>query len=214
VIGSHITGSRKIVLRKPTEPLFRDLSEAETPKQMEQKEYQEPWFCTVDLQPCGAEVVADDGAGNPVLLRNDYGKGAVYLSVPEYMMEGLGDYGKRLSFFESMVRGLAGHGPISVTAPGSASPQADISWIASYQTPATMSRDLSEAEIPRHADVVVVIANHGSSRQSVDVTWRGGCKAAAIEVGKGDLKSRRQADSSVFSLDVQSEDVALLRIRR
>lgn len=186
VIGSHIVGSYKIV---PKQAL----------RGVDQTEFQEPWFCIVDMQLSGAETVADDGAGNPVLLRNRYGKGWVYLSVPEYMMEGLGDYGRRLSFFESMLKGMAGMGPVSVTAPASTSPQSDISWVAAYQG----------------ADsVIVALANHGSTEKAVEITWWGVSKDARLEVGQQPLSTDRQEARSVFGLTIPPEDVALLRIRK
>jgi len=183
VIGSHVTGSTKIV---------RKLSL----RGVDEKESAEPWFCSVDVQPCGAEVVADDGAGNPVLLRNHFGRGWVYLSVPEYMMEGLGEYSARLNFFASMVRGLAGMGPVSVTARGSDAPQADISWLASYQ-----GKD----------SVVVLLVNHGDTERPIDVTWRGACRDGRVEVGNATLSTLARKSSTTFSLTVCAQDVVVLR---
>lgn len=183
VIGSHVTSSIKIV---PKTRL----------KGIEQTEYSAPWFYCVDTQLCGAEVVADDGAGHPVLLRNRFGSGWVYLSVPEYMMEGLGDCSARLSFFEDMIKGLAGRGPVSVTAPRASSPQSDISWIASYQGDSA----------------VVLLVNHGASASSVDVTWREPCKGASVEVGLSEMTSQKRAHSTVFSLSIPPEDLVMIRI--
>lgn len=184
VIGSHVIGSNKIVRKLPF-------------KGVNQEEFSEPWFCCVDMQLTGAEVVADNGSEVPVLLRNRYGSGWVYLSTPEYMMEGLGEYSTRLKFFEAMIRGLADMGPVSVTAQDSASPQADISWAASYQG---------------NDSVVVAVVNHGSTDKLVDVTWRGACSAGLVEVGSSALNTTKRARSTVFGLSVPPGDVVLLRV--
>jgi hypothetical protein len=63
------------------------------------------------------------------------------------MMEGYDNYDKTLGFFREMILGLLG-GPVSVTAQGSQTPQADISWAASKQG---------------DDSVVVVVVNHGKS---------------------------------------------------
>jgi len=185
VIGSRIFGSSKIArkaeLRGVTEQEFAELA-----------------FCSQDVQPTTAEVVADDGAGNPVLLRNRFGKGTVYLSIPEYMMEGYANLDDSLKFFKAMIRGIGGTGPIDVTAPGSEAPQADISWAASYQ-----GKD----------SVVAVVANHGESARGVVVRWRGKCAGGAVEVGQSEVTTRSDEGGTAFGVTVPPADVLLLRIR-
>lgn len=181
-VGGHVPGRRifasgKIVRKLPLEGVT-------------QQEFAEPWFCSQDVQRTTAEVVADDGAGNPVLLMNHFGKGNVYLSTPEYMMEGYGDYTNTLSFFKAMVLGLGANSPVEVTG-------ADISWAASHQG---------------EDSVVVVVANHGKKPSAADVVWRGTAKSAAIDVGSGELKTRSANGGAAYSLTIPAEDVAVVRV--
>lgn len=185
---SHIVGSYQIVRKLPL-------------KGVPQESFWEPWYCCVDVQPTTAEVVADNGDAKPVpvLLRNRYGKGLVYLSLPEYMMEGLGDYTTTLSFFETMIRGLAGQGAVNVTAPDSDSPQTDISWQAAYQA---------------EDSIVVVLANHGESAKAVDVTCRIPSVGGQVKVGNESVTMDKRPHATAFSLTVPAQDIILLRIKR
>lgn len=185
---SRIVASNQIIRKLPL-------------KGVPQESFQEPWYCCVDVQPTTAEVVAESGTDKPipVLLRNRYGKGTVYLSLPEYMMEGYGDYSKTLGFFESMIRGLAGQGVLTVTSPDSETAQADISWQAAFQA---------------EDSIVVVIANHGESTKEVDVSCRIPCDGGQVEVGNASININRKPHAAVFRLAVQAQDITLLRIRK
>ncbi|MHB0998123.1 MAG: hypothetical protein ACYC27_02665 [Armatimonadota bacterium] len=185
---SHVTASSKIVRKMPL-------------KGVHQEEFTEPWYCCVDVQPTTAEIIADTGTDKPapVLLLNRYGRGQVYLSLPEYMMEGYGDYTKTLGFFESMIRSLSNQGIITVTSPNSDSAQTDISWQASYQA---------------EDSIVVVLANHGDSTKGVDVTCRVPCTGGSIEVGSASVTINKRTHATVFNLTVPAQDIVLLRIRK
>ena len=185
---SHVVGSYQIIRKLPM-------------KGVSQETFREPWYCCVDVQPTTAEVVADNGEAKPVpvLLRNKYGKGLVYLSLPEYMMEGLGDYATTLSFFETMIGGLAGQGSVNVTVPGSEAAQTDISWQAAYQA---------------EDSIVVVLANHGDSAKEVDVTCRIPCDGGQVEVGNASVKVDKRPNATVFSLTVSAQDIVLLRMKK
>jgi hypothetical protein len=162
------------------------------------KSYSEPWFVVQDVQVKTAEIIADDGAGNPILTRNKYGNGYAYLSTPEYMMEGYGDFTKPLTFFKSLVAGLNTTGKVKVTMPGYSEPQEDISWVAAYQG---------------HNEVVVLVVNHDKeSRKDVDVTWNQPGVTAKIEVGMDKLNTKTENDKTIFNVTVDPEDVVVLRI--
>lgn len=161
-----------------------------------EKEFAEPWYACQDVQPTTAQVVADDGAGNPILLRHRYGSGSVYLSTPEYMMEGFGTQKAPLGFFKSLVLGLAKSSPVRVTAPDSDLPPADISWVASRQSDS----------------VLVTLANHSKSPRQVQVTWSGPSTHASLEVGVGPMDSKSSGRTSTYTLTIAPEDVAVVRV--
>lgn len=131
-----------------------------------------------DVQVKGAEVIADDGAGRPVLLRHRCGRGQVFLSTPDTLLDGT---------FTALLRGLTLTGPVHVSAPGSEAPQADVSWVASTQEPDS---------------VMVVQANHGSVERPVEVAWRRPCSGGAVEVGSGTAQLARRGGSKPFSLTI------------
>lgn len=183
-VGGHVPGRRI----DPSNKIVRKLTLAGVTAE----EFTEPSFCSQDVQPTTAEVVAADDAGRPVLLRNKFGKGTVYLSVPEYMMEGYGAQDTPLGFFRDMILGLRGQGPVNVTAAASDAPAQDVSWCAATQG----------------EDVVVAAANHGKSAVDVDVTCRGKPGKATLDIGQGGIK---RTDGG-WRVTVQPEDVVLVRI--
>lgn len=160
-------------------------------------EYPEPWYAAQDIQLKGAEVIADDGSGNPVLIRNKFGEGYVYLSTPEYMLHGFDEYKQTLSLYRNMILNTIKTSPINVTSVGKNTSENDISWTASYQGDS----------------VIAAIANHGKSNRKVDVHWRKPCKVGTVEVGSKEIESKQVESGMVFTVNVLSEDIILLRIR-
>jgi hypothetical protein len=164
--------------------------------------YTEPWFVAQDLQPLpGTEILASTAAtdGQPVLLRHAFGQGSVYLCAAEYMTDGYQDRRRVLGYCADLLRGLATQGKVQVTAPGTATPAPDLSWIAAR----------------RGADgTVLVLANHASAERTVEVTWRAPGQNPQVEVGTGRLTATRQeGDAVVFTLALAAEDVLVLGVR-
>ena len=122
------------------------------------KEWRGPWFVVQDVQPQGAEVVAVTGTGEPALLRHRYGKGEVWLSAPDFMLEGSGAPAAMLGCWGDLLRAQAvERAQVRVTAPGGGSAPVDVSWVAARQG----------------SDVVVLLVNHGKAPVEAEVTVRG-----------------------------------------
>lgn len=181
--GTRVFSSSRIVLRR------------ELPG-IKQTEFSEPWFCSQDVGLCGAEVAADDGNGNPVLLCNRYGKGEVWLSTPEYMMEGYGSQTAVLGFFKALTESLCRDSLVSVSAAETCEPAPDISWSASRQG----------------QDVLIVIANHGSSARKVSVVVRRPCERVDVEMGPA-AAAVFDGGGSRADITIGPEDAVLLRAR-
>ena len=188
-VGGHVPGrqiyvSNKIIRKLPLQGV-------------DQEDFTDPWFCSQDVQPTTAEAVAEDEKGNPVLLRNNFGRGLVYLSTPEYMMQGYEDYSKTLGFFAQMICGLAQTGPVSVNAPGTNDSPADISWTAAYQG---------------EGSVVLAVANHGSEPSECEIAWDGSCKSAKVEAGSAQAERTSKAGKPGWVLTLPPEDAVIFRI--
>ena len=158
---------------------------------MARREFQESWFCTVGVEPAGAKVLAVDGDGHPVLLRNTYGEGVVYLSTPEYMMEGYGDQKNALNFFKALLPMLIPKSPVWVESDG------DLSWVASCQGANS---------------VVVAVANHYKSGRRANVIWRGASVKGDLDVASGKVQVKERNGATTYSISIPAEDVAVLRI--
>lgn len=185
IIGRRIFSSQRVRVRYRIAGLSRDA-------------YDEPPYALQDVQTETAEVLADDGNGNPVLLRNRYGKGYAWLSTPEYMLEGWGDRYRPLNFFADLLHGLLRSGPVAVTQLGDERAADDISWIAARRGP---------------QEVLVLLVNHGRNEREADVHWRASVRHASIQAGGGRLVNVQEVDSgAVFRVTVPPEDVALLGI--
>ncbi len=134
-LGTHIHASAKVVVPEALDGV--------------ESEYPEPWYCAIHVWPTeDTEVLAHDGEGNPVLTRNAWGEGTVYLSTPEYMLEGFGEQENALNFFKALLPTLVPRAAVTVEQQG------DVSWIASRQG----------------EDMVVALANHASEPRWVEVT--------------------------------------------
>jgi hypothetical protein len=157
--------------------------------------YDEPWFVSVRVAlEQGSEVVAEDGDGVPVLVRNRIGRGTVYLSLAEYCLEGYGQQTTPLRFFVDLLSGLAREKSTVHVESGS-----DLSWIASAQAG-------DEAD----ADVVLVLANHAEdAREAVFVHRLDPASSAALEIGVGPLQP---LGDGRFRVLVPAKDVALVRL--
>lgn len=187
-VGGHVPGRKVISGNKIVRKLPID--------GIEQKEFSEPWFVTQDVQVKTAEVVADDGNGNPVLLRNRFGKGAVYLSTPEYMMEGYNDFSRTLNFFKAVLLTLGRTSPVTVTAPDSDLPTSDISWVASRQA----------------NSVVICIANHSKNTSKAEIAWRAPFVECKVEVGSAKAERKNGLDNARWEITVPGEDIVVVRI--
>ncbi len=126
--------------------------------------YDEPWFVVQDVQAVDAEVVAATPSRLPVLLRHAYGKGSVWLSTPDYVLEGSQTPARRLEFFVDLFRALGAASPVRVAARGGGALAADVSWVAARQG----------------GDVVVAVANHGMSAIGVEVSCGSVVSAAVV----------------------------------
>lgn len=186
-VGGHVPGRRAASADK----IVRKLPIAG----VDQQDFPEPWFVAQDVQVKTAEVVAGDGKGSPILLRNRFGKGTVYLSTPEYNMEGHGD--STLSFFRAVLLTLGRESQVTVTAPGSDSPARDISWIASRQG---------------ESSVLICIANHGKEPSTTQVTFRGAIVKCEVEVGSAKAEPKSITGGTRWTIAVPAEDVVLLRV--
>lgn len=184
VIGRNVKGSLKIVLK------------IQFPG-MDKTQYDEPWFAMQDVKVKGAEVVADDGAGTPVLLRHKYGKGFAWLSTPEYMLEGIGNRTSPLNFFRALITGFSQAGEVTVTAPGSINPQADISWVASRQA----------------GELAVFVVNHGTLAKDAEIICNLPNITGKLEVGSGAMDVKEGSAKTSFKVAIPAEDVAVLRIK-
>jgi hypothetical protein len=159
---------------------------------LEKREFGEPWFCSIDVKPTSAKVLAADHEGHPVLLQNAYGKGLVYLTTPEYMSEGYREQEKRLGFFATVLPVLIPPGPIQVAGEG------NISWVAARQ--GTNS-------------VIVVLANHSKAERNAEIIWRGAFRRGEVEIGDTSLSEPTDDGTAVrHRLIVPPEDIVLVRI--
>jgi len=177
-LGTRIYASNKIVRTGPVPGV-------------EQKQFDEPWYCAVHVEPTTADVLATDHEHHPVLLRNRFGRGVVYLATPEYMSPGYGDLARPLHFFAALLPGLVQDVPIRVT---SAEP---VSWVAAFQG--------------THA-VVVALANHGKQPTKAEVLWQGGHSGSTVDFGSGRLRMERSGETARHTLSIPAEDVVVLRI--
>lgn len=151
-------------------------------------EFVEPWFASVEVAPSGAEVVATDGEGAPVLLRHAVGAGKVYLSTPEYCLEGWGDQSAPLGYFRTLLGQLGARGGLSA-----ACAEGGVSWLPAR----------------RGAQQLLLLANHAPSERTATLSapaegaWQ-------VLVGTGELGRQAERDS----VAVGPEDVALLQWNR
>lgn len=181
LIGRRIYSSQRIHVRTPLPGVERET-------------YDEHAYALQDVQPATAEVVADDGAGNPVLLRHAYGKGWAYLSTAEYMLEGWGDQYRPLRFFVDLLRGLAHQQPVAVTQPDSAAPVDDLSWLTARRGERTL----------------VLLVNHGAHERVAQVVLAEGARLALEAGGGGLIETRRTAGAGRALIAVPPDDVALV----
>ncbi|MGB9587197.1 MAG: hypothetical protein ACPL7O_03370 [Armatimonadota bacterium] len=154
-----------------------------------QTEFDEPPFMAFEVCPTTAKILATDGNGQPVLLRHDVGKGKVYLTTPEYMMEGF--FGRKtvLNFFKTIIPTMVNKTPVWVESEG------DTSWVAARQG----------------SEIVVALANHAKLPRNVELIIKGGDKAS-LDVGTGHLDVKREADTCRCKLTISPEDVAIVRV--
>lgn len=122
------------------------------------REYAEPWFALLDAEPVGAEVLATDPAGHPVLTRHRRGAGEVWLTTPEYLLAGYGDLRAPLRCTADLLAALAPDAPVRLT------PPADLSWIAARQG----------------QECVVAVANHAGEARAATLTTPGGRHALTL----------------------------------
>jgi hypothetical protein len=154
------------------------------------KEFEEPYFASLAVEPKGADILATDHEQHPVLLRNSYGQGTVYLTTPEYMMEGWKGWKQRLRFFESFISAVVPK-TVDVKVEG------DVSWVAAR----------------RGADTtIIVLANHGGEPRIVNINWDGPSTEARAEVGK--VTVTKGNDTPGIGVSIPPEDIAVLSIPR
>jgi hypothetical protein len=165
---TRIFSSTEVHLRKPAAGL-------------EPGVWTEPWFAPVEVVAGSGEVLAEDHEGHPVLLRNAFGEGTVYLSTPEFMQEGWGPQDATLGFFEDLIGDLSAEAwPIVIESEG------DVSWVAGRQGD----------------DGLLLLVNH-HQREARSVRVGGSGDDARVEVGDATLQQAK--------VDVPPEDVVVLR---
>jgi hypothetical protein len=154
-----------------------------------QTEFDEPYFAAFEVRPTIAKVLATEDTGQPVLLKHNLGRGRVYLTTPEYMMEGFDGRRKVLNFFKTLIPTMIAKTPVWVESEG------DISWIAARQG----------------ADIVVVLANHAKLHRRAKIFAKADGKAL-LDVGSGELSFKQKSGTLECELAVSAEDVAVVRI--
>jgi hypothetical protein len=164
--------------------------------------YEEPWYVMQDVQPSpGAEILAAsaDKDGQPVLLRNRFGRGWLYLSTPEFCTDGYQDRSRVLGFFADLLKGLAECQTAAVSAPSGDEPAPDISWMVSQR-----GRDR----------LIFVAANHGKQQRVLDVVWRRAVTDGEVEAGGGKLVSTvARAGRLNHRVSIPAEDVVVLGVK-
>ena len=158
---------------------------------IEETAFSEPWFCAIDVRPTRAKVLAAAHDGHPVLLSNRYGKGTVYLSTPEYMMEGYAKQDRVLTFFVRFLESLVKRFSIRVEN------ARNVSWVAAKQG---------------RNSLLFAFANHGSKPAEIDVFCENADGPARVELGTDAGTVRSGQDSKNFRLRIKAESVLLLRV--
>lgn len=156
---------------------------------VDRKEYDEPCYCMVAVEPTSASAVVSDDQEHPVVLKHEYGKGRVYLTTPEYMLEGFGERKARMNFFSNFLGGLMSNSLLQVNG-------TDLSSVAAYQG----------------TDILIALANHSSRESTANVTWKGKPMEARVEIGNVKVSTYSAAESVKYSTTIPGEDIVLLRL--
>ena len=161
------------------------------------------WFYSVNGVVDGADVVAYSQNGNqlaPVVVRNDYGRGQVYLTLTEYMMTGQQLVPTRLDFYNDLLKAivLENNSTVKVFAASEFGTN-DISYQASFQG----------------EDLVVLLSNLGTTDGYVDVVINTELSPAAINVDVGHYKDKSVSTAggkTTIRVQTKAGDISLLRI--
>jgi hypothetical protein len=156
---------------------------------VERKEFEEPHFASITAEPKGATVLATDHEDHPVLLEQHFGQGTVYLTTPEYMMEGWKGWKRRLRFFEVFLDAVVPKN-IRVESEG------DISWVAGR-------RGGNER--------IIVLANHGDQSKQATIRIDGALRAGRIEFGN--VPAVDEKPGGILSVPVPPEDVVVVSLQ-
>ena len=173
---------------------------------MPEEVYSANWFFTVNGVVDGAEIVAYTENGvqkDPAVVKNQFGRGTVYLTLTENMMTGLTEVPEPMSFYMDFLRAvvLDNNSYVkSMPAASDAGGTDDYSWMASYQGD----------------DLVVLLSNHGASDGSVTVTLDDEIAKENISVDVGaytDFETQNIDGKTVITLRLKTEDITLLRVK-
>lgn len=157
-----------------------------------------PWYVCQDVQVTTADVVATCGVESgskqdePVLLRHRFGRGRVFLSTPEFLVDGYGDRTAVLPWFRDWLLAAAADGPVRVTG-------RDVSWTAAV-------RGRNER--------LIVLANHAGEERTAQIElgsdWADPGQTLRVEHGGGSLVGAHTPGGCAVLLP--PEDVAVVLI--
>ena len=162
------------------------------------KSFSDEYACTLTGLVKGAEIIATDANSNPAVVRNQFGKGKVYLTLTEYMMNGYGTTKKQLSFYNEFLRSLAlsAESPIKAM-PATVNGTDDFAFIASYQG---------------DSSIVACITNHGNKDGFVTLTVKGTGLTVKVDVGPKEVTTEEKNGETLITVKAVAEDVTLVRI--
>lgn len=160
------------------------------------------WTYAVNGVTKGASVVAYDDNRNPVVVRNDYGRGQVYLTLTEYMMSAFNNP-YALDFYKDFLKALVLQNRSYVKVfPSATDGTIDYSYVTAFQGDDDLVVCVTGyADAGGYVDVVIADDSISEENVSVDVGGNGTCE---VSVSDG---------TTTVRVHVDQMDVTLLRVK-
>lgn len=164
---------------------------------MSKKSYSDDFSFSVLGQVTTGEVIASDAKKQPVVIKNQFGRGEVYLTLTEYMSSG-GKEPQILSFYQDFLKSLVLSNSTVKVAPADQTPLKDFSYLSSYQGKDSM---------------VIAVTNHSAQDGFVTVNVQGDYNQVSVDVGPKDLDVKSNDGYTAITVKVNAEDITLIRIK-
>ena len=172
---------------------------------MSEDTYTSDYFFAVNGIMSGGDVLAyEQSTQNPVLVKNRYGTGTVYLTLTEWMMTANAE--DSIGFYRDFLSAVVmGNNAFVKTAPADADGTTDYSWQASYRT-----------NSQNETDLLVLLTSYDNADGYVTVTVSDEIDVSRICVDYGvysDIEVSVNNGSTVIKVKLKADDVTLLKIK-